>query len=228
LSDTGAEVVVIKQGSSGATVFEAGSQSNIPAYKTTTVWPIGSGDVFSAVFTHYWVEKKATANEAANRASLATAYYCQTQNLQIPGIDNTNPTLLEFTALQSKKHVRKNIYLAGPFFTMAERWLISESRLALRQTGNNVFSPLHDVGHGLADIVVPLDLKALDECDVVFAIVDGLDSGTLFEVGYARAKGKQVVAFVQNEAPENLKMLEGSDCIICDDFSTAIYTINWI
>jgi len=33
---------------------------------------------------------------------------------------------------------------------------------------------------------------------------------------------------VQNETPANLKMLEGSECIISADFSTAVYTINWL
>jgi nucleoside 2-deoxyribosyltransferase len=80
----------------------------------------------------------------------------------------------------------------------------------------------------LADDVVPQDLQALDKADAVFAVVDGLDSGTLFEIGYARAKSIPVVAFVQNETPEDLKMLQGSDCIICSDFSTAVYTLNWL
>ncbi|AMJ65930.1 PfkB family carbohydrate kinase [Hymenobacter sp. PAMC 26628] len=223
----GVEVVVIKQGSAGATVFTASGRTHVPAYQTSSVWPIGSGDIFSAVFAHYWIERKSSPAEAANNASLATAFYCQTQALPIPK-NAGDIQALGLNPLPTTGHIRKNIYLAGPFFTMAERWLINESRQALRQTGNDVFSPLHDVGHGMADEVVPLDLKALDDCDVVFAIVDGLDSGTLFEVGYARAKGKPVVAFVQNEVPENLKMLAGSDCIIRDDFSTAVYTINWL
>lgn len=223
----GAAVVVIKQGSAGASVFTTEGRAHVPAYRTTSVWPIGSGDIFSAIFAHYWAEKRHSPAEAAAQASLATAYYCQTQVLPIPN-DPSAVNALQLSALPTTGHVRKNIYLAGPFFTMAERWLINESRFALLQTGNTVFSPLHDVGHGLATEVVGLDLQALDNCDVVFAIVDGLDSGTLFEVGYARAKGKQVVAFVQNETPENLKMLEGSGCVISPDFSTAVYTLNWL
>ena len=223
----GAAVVVIKQGSAGASVFTTDGRSHVPAYQTKSVWPIGSGDIFSAVFAHYWAEQRQNPVDAAAQASLATAYYCQTQALPIPR-DPAEIETLQLPALPATAPVRKNIYLAGPFFTMAERWLINESRFALRQTGNTVFSPLHDVGHGLATEVVHLDLQALDNCDAVFAIVDGLDSGTLFEIGYARAKGKPVVAFVQNETPDNLKMLEGSACIISPDFSTAVYTLNWL
>ena len=227
LLTVGAEVVVIKQGTAGATVFTAEGQTHVPAYRTHEVWPIGSGDIFSAVFAHYWIEQRSTPAEAAAAASLATAYYCQTRALPIPR-DPAALEALKLEALPTTGHVRRNIYLAGPFFTMAERWLINEARHVLSQSGNDVFSPLHDVGHGLADDVVPLDLEALNRCDVVFAIVDGLDSGTLFEIGYARAKDKPVVAFVQNETPENLKMLAGSYCYISADFSTAVYAINWL
>jgi hypothetical protein len=223
----GAEVVVIKQGTAGAPVFTADGQTQVPAYRTSEVWPIGSGDIFSAVFAHYWLEQLSSPAEAAATASLATAYYCQTRALPIPR-DPAALQALKLEAAPIKDYIRREIYLAGPFFTMAERWLINESRHALRQSGNDVFSPLHDVGHGLATDVVPLDLQALDTCDVVFAIVDGLDSGTLFEIGYARSKGTPVVAFVQNETPGNLKMLEGSGCYISADFSTAVYAINWL
>ena len=43
----------------------------------------------------------------------------------------------------------------------------------------DVFSPVHDVGPGPASEVAPVDIEQLRECDVVFAILDGLDSGTL-------------------------------------------------
>jgi nucleoside 2-deoxyribosyltransferase len=110
---------------------------------------------------------------------------------------------------------------------MAQRRLVNEARRALAQQGIAVFSPLHDVGHGSADEVVPADLDALRDCAAVFAIVDGVDAGTLFEVGYATARGTPVVAFVQNEHAEALKMLEGSDCTICDDFTSAVYRTVW-
>ena len=90
-----------------------------------------------------------------------------------------------------------------------------------------VFSPYHDVGEGEAEDVVPKDIEALDVCDCVFAIVDGLDSGTLFEIGYAVAKGKKVVVYVENETEGTLKMLKGTGCEIESDFTTAVYKTIW-
>jgi nucleoside 2-deoxyribosyltransferase len=57
--------------------------------------------------------------------------------------------------------------------------------------------------------------------------LDGLDSGTLFEIGYARAMNKPVIAFVQNENEHALKMLVGTECEIVDDFVSSIYQTTW-
>ena len=75
--------------------------------------------------------------------------------------------------------------------------------------------------------MAPKDIEALNACDCVFAIIDGLDSGTLFEIGYAVAKGKKVVAYVENETDGALKMLKGTGCDIQSDFTTAIYKTCW-
>ena len=93
--------------------------------------------------------------------------------------------------------------------------------------GVPVFSPYHDVGEGKAEDVAPKDIEKLRDCSCVFAIVDGLDSGTLFEIGYAVAIGKKVVAYVENETEGSLKMLAGTGCDIEKDFTTAIYKTCW-
>jgi len=48
-----------------------------------------------------------------------------------------------------------------------------------------------------------------------------------FEIGYARARGKPVIVFVQNEKEGDLKMIDGSECCLCRDFCTAIYKTIW-
>lgn len=125
------------------------------------------------------------------------------------------------------KAVGGHAYLAGPFFTMSQRWLVEEVRRGLRDVGLNVFSPLHDVGRGPASEVAPADLEKLEESDVVFAIMDGLDSGTVFEVGYARALKKPVYALAQETSIEDLKMIEGSGCHVHTDLVTALHHLAW-
>jgi len=60
------------------------------------------------------------------------------------------------------------------------------------------------------------------------AVCDGMDPGTVFEVGYARAKDKPVVVYCENEVDERTKMMRGSGCIVSDDFVSAIYQALWV
>ena len=105
--------------------------------------------------------------------------------------------------------------------------MVNEVRTILHKFGAKVFSPLHDVGHGSASEVAPADIEVLNSSSAVLALIDGLDSGTLFEIGYARAKDIPVVAFVQNECDSDLKMLEGTHCTIINDLVSAIYNTIW-
>lgn len=224
---TSAEVVVVKQGPKGALVYDSGTFVSIPAFQTNSVWKIGSGDNFVAHFAMNWMLKKVSASEAAMCASLATAFYCEHQGFAAPqslAQYNPQPISLSPRYLNGYQPV---VYLAGPFFTMAERWLIGQARDSLIHMGMKVFSPYHDVGHGSADDVVKKDLEGIDSSDVIFAIGDGLDSGTIFEIGYARARDKPVVLYSENESEEDKKMMEGSSCIICKDFVSAIYRAVW-
>jgi nucleoside 2-deoxyribosyltransferase len=230
LEDHGAEVIVVKRGALGATIITRSEIVTTPAFRTPQVWPIGSGDVFTAVFAYYWAELHDDPVAAAAKASLATAYYCNSRSLPIPKVFPSgvvfDPVVLRLNDQQQFPHPPE-VYLAGPFFNMAQRWLVEESRAALLDQELQVFSPLHDVGYGSASDVVPADIAALERSKAIFAIVDDLDAGTLFEVGYARAKNIPVIAFTQEINSEGLKMLEGTACSIVSDFASAIYLAAW-
>ncbi|MBN0217347.1 carbohydrate kinase family protein, partial [Pseudomonas aeruginosa] len=74
-----AEVVVIKMGPLGAFVYDNGKISTVPAYRTERVWKIGSGDTFAAHFALGWLDNGLSAHDAASLASIATAFYCESQ-----------------------------------------------------------------------------------------------------------------------------------------------------
>lgn len=216
------EVVIVKSGVHGAVVVEAEKQTRVPPYRTEQVWTIGSGDVFAAIFAAHWGVHGATAVESARQASRAVAEYARSMALPVPSASTlAAATLPEATAAGGQ------VYLAGPFFTLGQRWLVDEARRCLLELGMEVFSPVHDVGHGSAEEVAPADLAQLHKSDAVFAILDGTDSGTLFEVGYARAHNKPVYALAQTVSEEDLKMVKGSGCFIYDDFVTAVHHIAW-
>lgn len=217
-------VLIIKMGAKGALIFQTphDNGTKIPVYQTNKVWSIGSGDVFSAFFALNWFKGNSIVDSTI-LASKATAIYCNSKDLAIA----ESLASFNFPELIIDSTPKTQVYLAGPFFTFSERWLVNQVWSALKGVGLKVFSPFHDVGHGKAADVVEKDLKGLDDSTIVFAIIDGLDAGTLFEVGYAISQQKQVVAFVQNESEESLKMLEGTNCIIEKDFTTAIYKLYW-
>jgi nucleoside 2-deoxyribosyltransferase len=71
------------------------------------------------------------------------------------------------------------------------------------------------------------DLEAIQNSEAVYAIVDGLDSGTIYEIGYACELGLPVVALNQSESIDQLTMLVGSQCEIVSDFCSSIYRLAW-
>lgn len=222
LMSRGAELVIAKDGPRGATLFVGGEVVPIPAFLSENVWTLGSGDVFAAAFAAGWAVEGLSALDAARAASAAVSEYANTMSLPIRDV-----TELAACAAQEVAAIGGEVYLAGPFFDMARLWLVDEARRCLAQSGLKVFSPLHEVGHGPASEVAERDIEAIKNCDLMFALVDGLDAGTMFEVGYARALGKPVYALAQAVKPEDLKMLEGSGCLIHSDFVTAVHHAAW-
>lgn len=222
LLDDGVDVVVLKMGPLGALVVTADKVEPVPLYKSTSVFKIGSGDVFSSTFAALWGVQGIDPFQAADIASRATAYYCQTRSLPPP-----DPVSLQQQDFEPLKPGKGTIYLAGPFFDIGQRWLVEEANDYLLEMGAEVFSPVHEVGPGPAHFVAPEDIKGLEKSDVVFAILNGMDPGTIFEVGYAVKMGIPVIGLAQNVRPEDLKMMEGTGCEIHSDFASTIYRAIW-
>lgn len=222
LTEHRADVVVLKMGGRGALVGWGRERRVVPAFRSERVWKIGSGDVFSAAFLKFWGVDGSSPDEAALLASKAVSVYAATRSLPISSREQ-----LEAMDFEPVVPGTGRIYLAAPFFNLGEIWMVEEARKCLLDMRVEVFSPLHDVGRGPAHEIAKADLEGLDRCDAVLAILNGGDAGTIFEIGYAVAKGKPVVALAQNVRPEDLKMPEGSGCVIADDFVTAIYQAVW-
>lgn len=230
--NSSADVAVIKCGPSGAVVRTQNETIEIPVFETERVWNIGSGDVFSSLFSVYWAEHELPADEAARKASLGTAYYCHTRNLPVP----RNP-MEEKKGFQPAEREPKldqeppTIYLAAPFFDIGEFWLMEEVRRILSGERINVISPYHDIGreeeYDDPEDMSENDLEALEDADGVLALIDNSDPGTNFELGYARSLGKPVVAYQHEPEKGRTTMLEGAGCPVYGDLATAIFKIIW-
>lgn len=224
LANERAEVVVAKLGPAGCLVVTKKTSALVPAFRTKRVFPIGSGDTFSAAFARAWIDEGINPERSARWASKAAALFCESC---FPSTRKAvlNSSLRPLRMLPRRDH--QQVYLAGPFFNTGQRWVIEELRNSLLNCHLKVFSPLHDVGHGAAETVYAPDMAGLRRSSVVLACLDGLDSGTLYEVGYAHALGHKVIVIVGSERAEDLKMIYGGGCEVVSDLTTAVYLTSW-
>ena len=199
----GASVVLVKAGSDGCRVYvNAIHTASVPPYWAEKIYKIGSGDVFSAAFAFHWGLKGQNPEVAADNASRCVAQYCETRTPSV--VVGEKEQILQ----PVKQEKAGQVYIAGPLFTMAELWLIEEAFAALQELGVRPFSPYHEVGFGKPNEIVRKDLEGLRNSTAVFAIVDGCDAGTLFEIGYATKMGIPVVALSQNPKEADINNVE--------------------
>lgn len=231
MHDANALTVVIKDSARGCIVLQrdADTAERVGPFPTRSVWPLGSGDVFAAGFAAAW-DYGADPVEAARVASSSAAWWCGTRSSRVPAeilhgtrVDHVLPDAAPELATEAGAPV---VYLAGPFFTLAERWLVETCRSVLVGLGAEVFSPLHDVGLG-GDEVAVRDLAGLDRADAVLALLDGWDPGTLYEAGWAHHGSLPVVGFLQGPGHEGTKMLVGTGAELHQDLSSALYRAVW-
>ena len=105
-------------------------------------------------------------------------------------------------AMDVESFARYRVYLAAPLFSEAERVFNASVADLLRSCFFDVHLP-QDTGDdsGTRDVreqerLFSMNRSALDTSDIVVAIIDGADadSGTAWEMGYAFAQGKPVIA----------------------------------
>lgn len=220
------EAVITKRGAIGSLVTERRNgdiiHTPVDAHPTSRVWPIGSGDTFSAGVAHA-LDAGADIVQAAHIGSAAAAHWCSTRDPALP-LAILDGDLARMP--RSPLGAGGRVYLAGPFFTVAERWLIDTVRDELTSLGVEVWSPVHEVGHG-GDEVAEADLDGLRISDAVLALLDHSDPGTVFEVGWAVRRGIPIVGFGTAFEKEGAKMLTGTTVEMHRDLSTACYRAAW-
>lgn len=98
------------------------------------------------------------------------------------------------------------VYLAGPFFNPTQLALVQDIERCIKSFhGLELYSPRQD-GIVLQDLS-PEDRKAvvrkvfqtnvdeIEKADLILAIIDGRDTGTIWEMGYAFGKGKSTITY---------------------------------
>ena len=115
-------------------------------------------------------------------------------------------------------------YIAGPLFNAKEREFLEEINSICKAIGIDTYLPSQDAGLSGKDNdaeIFQMDIKTLNEADIVVASLNGVDvdSGTAFELGYAFAKGKKSFGLHSDfrtfspTSEVNLMILKS--CVVC-------------
>lgn len=202
-----AEIVVVKRGIRGATVFERGGRTTpIPAYRSTRVFKIGTGDVFSAIFAHFWAEKRLSAAEGADIASRSVAAYCSTGHLPLTDEDFRALVPIQFTSPGS-------VLLEGSIDSIGQRYTTEEARFVLRELGVEVFCPA-------------LDCSINPKANAVLVLAEGVDNEAFKQIRKKTA-GMSMVVLRENGVETARSFTSEADVTISDDFTSALYFAAW-
>lgn len=119
------------------------------------------------------------------------------------------------------------IYMAGAFFRPETKSRIDSYAADFRRFGHDVYVPQeHTVPNAWemsqedwAREVFKMDVAAIQDCDMLFAVYDGLysDSGTAWEIGYAYALGKEIQISV-NENVNDMSIMPFASARVIENY----------
>lgn len=95
------------------------------------------------------------------------------------------------------------IYLASGWFNPEQKELMDKVRSVLINMGFDVFAPFYDGivltkendSPEMRKKVFDIDIGSIDSCNLVVAIIDDFDPGTIFEMGYAHKGNIPILAY---------------------------------
>jgi hypothetical protein len=212
-----AKVIIVKGGTKGAlAITDDKVVRQVPSYRSEAVFKIGTGDVFSSIFTHYWAELSLSPAEAADRASRSVASYCENHHLPLSPESGLG-------LIANLANIPAKVTLLGDASTLGSRWLLEEAKWSLKQLGANVDCP----SLGLED---PSLLSMNNDVDVnptvVLVMLDTFNHSAIREVELHRQLGVPIVIFSERK-PKSNAHLDRSGTIVTSDFTTAMYFALW-
>ena len=198
-----ANVVVVKRGIHGATIVdESLGVHEVPAFKSPMVFKIGTGDVFSAVFSLLWGEQYMNAVDAAYQASAAVAKYAATRCLPLQRIPN------DFTATSGRP--QGPVLVVGAKNTLGRHYAFEEAIFRLGELGIEVRSDVDALGDD-----TPAAILVLAEGMNELAIRTVLES----------YEGVAVVVLDELQSIDGIK--DWTSKRSTSDFTTALYHAAW-
>jgi hypothetical protein len=211
-----ADLMIVRGQAGGGMIFDGETINDIPAYVASEWFKIGAGNVFCALFSHYWGEKKLDPCEAADLASRSSAYYAGTRALPMIGRDLL-PKMETFDPLTPCK-----IFIASPCYSMSQQWLLDQAIISLENLGVEAVSP-YDLGLDGATRANTDIAAVLDDCSAVLVLADGADIPSILAVGLARVRKLPIVVLAEELKERRLELWQGTDCEVARDFASSVY-----
>ncbi len=212
LLQRGAAVVVVKAGARGAFIAErGGAVAEIPAYRSSRVFKIGTGDVFSSMFALEWAERKQRPTLAADLASRFVAAYCSTGTLPLSA-ESQNPG---DPIIFNRPPV---VFLEGATNTIGRRFVMEEARYSLGELGAVVVCPALDA------------TPSASQCSISAALMIADGSQTRMRSRVRRMNNAGIPVVLLDELHSSSAFARAIDqprLRITDDFASAMYFALW-
>lgn len=199
-----ATLVVVKQGVRGAIVTDGRQPTRIiPAFRSRSVFKIGTGDVFSAIFAHYWGCEGDDAATAAEQASLGVAHYAQYRDFPRERLDRViepvGPVL------------RGSVAVWAATDTLGRHYMLEETLHRLRELGV-------DAAHVRT---TSLDLRFA----ALLVLPDGVPSDFIDAICENSVADRPVVVLDEIELYDSQRLPPMVS--VARDFTSALYQVAW-
>ena len=198
-----ANVIVIKRGFQGATVVnESLEVYEIPAFKSPIVFKIGTGDVFSALFSLLWGEQGINPVDAAYQASAGVAKYATTRRSPVRSVPN------DFIAVSGQP--RGPVIVIGAKDTLGRHYAHEEAICRLSELGVDAKSDVDELDN---------DMPA-----AILVLAEGMNESAVRTV-IESYEGISAVVLDELQSTDEIQDLVGKKLV--SDFTTALYHAAW-
>lgn len=216
-----ANSVMLKENRGGSRFARGSDVLQTPAQTRAIQHSVGVGDCFDAVFValrHAYSEQASLAYASC----IAAEYACTTFPeifrdaaqawLKVPADEISE---LGGVSLAWESRPKINVYIAAPDFDHVDRRPIDAVAAALKYHNFSPRLPVREHGQMGVNASVErrqtlceADLRLLDECQLLLAVVLYDDPGTLIEIGIAVERGIPVIVYDPYSRADNLMLTQ--------------------
>lgn len=213
-----ADLMIVRRRAGGGILFDGEVEHDIPAYVSREWFKIGTGNVFCAMFAHYWGEKLLDPVRAADLASRASAIYAGAPAGALPiAADGLASEMEQF---DPSAHCK--VFVASPCRSMAQQWLLDQALRALWALRVDTVSPYELGLDGLPRKEGDISHQ-LDDCDAILVLAEGADIASVLAVGLARVRNLPIVVLEEEVRVSRLELWQDTKCEIARDLASAVY-----